>query len=177
MWQHTTTVYFILIQPEQEVPSRAHRRVVIKQLDGAQRLVEARGQVADALEDGREDQVTAGEQCRRPVLAGPAVDRHGKARTLGGLPGAVAHVGLHQPAPHLEIGRTDRLGLALGADGSLEPVLDVEGTVELEGVQKSRQPRSCIDPSPAFHPLGYRPTAHASEAQGRRLPFGQGDSR
>jgi hypothetical protein len=140
-------------QPDEVVAPFARRRVVVEQLEGSHGLVQARRRVAAALEDGREDQVAAGEQRRRPVLSGPAVDLHGQAGGLGGLAGTEAHVRLDQPAPHLEIGSTDRRGFALDADRPLQPVFHVEGAVELERIQKPGQPRSRIDPSPAFHHL------------------------
>ena len=78
------------------------RRRVVEQLDRGERVLQARGVVAEVVVGEREVEVAPRAQRPAVVLLRPAVRRQKGPSRLADVALALAHVRLHEPRPMLE---------------------------------------------------------------------------
>jgi hypothetical protein len=99
-------------------------------------VVETGRGVADAFEDRRQDEVTAGEQRLRAVQASPPVDFGRHAGACGHPSGALEHVCLDEAGPHLKVDLAGLERFLLGLCCAIQPGSHAEGAVKLEIVKE-----------------------------------------
>jgi hypothetical protein len=94
-------------QPRQVVDPGLGHRVLGEQFHGADRVLECQRQVAELLDDRRQDEVAARQEVRRVVIGGPALDLLGPAAGLGDVPAPPEQVGLYQTGAQCQVGEAE----------------------------------------------------------------------
>ena len=147
-------------QPGQVVQVEGGGGLLAEEVDGADGVLEGRGEVAELLEDGGEHEVGAGEQVAGTVagtvLGGPAVDLLHLPAGLGHVAAPAQQVGLHQPGAQLQVLPAEVAGGRRGRPGALVQLTPDEPREQLELGHLGRQ-HGGVDESghrPIIGPLG-----------------------